>query len=130
MICERCNNTIAPGEELSHGALRVCEDCAMDLLSPAKACDPWAVKLAKGSFTSKADAASTLRGPEKELYELVKKRRRVSVEEAKESLSLGQNEIQKVFSVLRHMELLRGSKRADGGVDLLLFDDDGKTGGK
>lgn len=129
MNCERCKGAIPTGEELSHGGLKVCEDCAMDLMSPAKACDPWAVKMAKGSFTSKADAADTLRGPEKELYELVKKRRRITVEEAKESLSLGQNEIQKVFSVLRHMELLRGSKRTDGGVDLLLFDDDGKSEG-
>jgi hypothetical protein len=101
----------------------------MDLMSPAKPCDPWAVKLAKGSFASKADAADTLRGPEKELYELVKARRKLPVEEARKALSLDQNELQKVFSVLRHMERLRGSKRADGGVDFLLFDDDGKNDG-
>jgi hypothetical protein len=31
-------------------------------------------------------------------------------------------EVRRALSVLRHMELLRGQKNADGGVDLVPFD--------
>jgi hypothetical protein len=127
MICGRCNKEISPEEAVPHGQLKVCEDCAMDLLSPAKPCDPWAVKLATGAFSSKADAANSLLGVEKALYELVKDRRKIPSEEAARILGLEKDGVQKPFSVLRHMELLRGAKRTGGGIDFMLFDDRGYT---
>jgi len=47
MQCERCKSVISEGEEMElHGQV-LCEDCYMDLLSPLRACDPWAVHSAK-----------------------------------------------------------------------------------
>ena len=43
MICDRCLQAIAHGEERKHHGQNICEDCYMDALSPARACDPWAV---------------------------------------------------------------------------------------
>ena len=43
MQCERCKSLIPEGEQMElHGQI-LCEDCYMDLLSPPRICDPWAV---------------------------------------------------------------------------------------
>ena len=52
MSCHRCNGPIEEGESRQlHGQI-LCEDCYIKALSPAKACDPWAVYSAK-SFSQK-----------------------------------------------------------------------------
>jgi hypothetical protein len=94
----------------------------MTLLSPPKACDPWAVKAASGSFKTKGDAVATLQGSEKALYELVRTVGRLRSEDAPARLSLTPDEVRRAFSVLRHMELLRGDRRPDGGSDFVLFE--------
>ena len=47
MRCDRCREDIKEGEERELHGQTLCEDCYMDTLSPAKACDPWAVHSAK-----------------------------------------------------------------------------------
>ena len=43
MKCERCKTVVPEGEQRAlHGQI-LCEDCYMDLLSPLRVCDPWAV---------------------------------------------------------------------------------------
>ena len=47
MQCERCKSVIPNGEQMElHGQV-LCEDCYMDLLSPPRVCDPWAVHSAR-----------------------------------------------------------------------------------
>jgi len=122
MICQRCKADVPEEEIVDHGAQQVCEDCAMTLMSPAKACDPWAVKMASSSIGSKDDAIKTLQEPERSLYNLVISKGRVPREEIAEKLGIENSKLERAFSVLRHMELLRGEKRADNGVDILPFD--------
>ena len=100
----------------------MCDDCAMDALSPAQPCDPWAVKMATGSFTTTAAAVATLQGLEKALYDQVRERGSVPVGVAPELLGVSAAEVKRAFSVLRHMELLRGRRNPDGSVDLVAFD--------
>jgi hypothetical protein len=119
MQCDRCGAELDPADAMSHGGRTLCEDCLMDAMSPAKACDPWAVKLAKGAKDS--GGAAELKGAEKALYELVQKLGRVPVEKAPALLGTRRTEVDRAFSVLRHMELLRGNRREDGGVDFVLF---------
>ncbi len=47
MKCDRCSAQIESGEEMEYLGQVLCEDCYMDVFSPAKACDPWAVYTAK-----------------------------------------------------------------------------------
>ncbi len=47
MKCHRCKGIIPYGEENDFHGQILCEDCYMDLLSPPKMCDPWAVHSAK-----------------------------------------------------------------------------------
>ena len=52
MKCERCGDHIQENDEREFHGQMICEDCYMVALSPAKACDPWAVYNAK-SFSEK-----------------------------------------------------------------------------
>lgn len=52
MNCTKCNVEISKGEEREYHHEVLCEDCYMDVLSPAKFCDPWADYSAK-SFIEK-----------------------------------------------------------------------------
>lgn len=121
MRCERCGREVSAEDALSRDGRRVCEDCLMDLLSPAKACDPWAVKMARGSMGTTADGVASLRGLEKSLYELVSERGRVSRGDLPKLLAVTPGEVERAFSVLRHMELLRGEKAEDGQVFCVRF---------
>ena len=72
--CARCGREVGPDEAVRQGSRVLCEDCLMDEMSPAKACDPWAVRHARNSLGSGARAAWALRGLEKRLYDLVRER--------------------------------------------------------
>ena len=47
MECKKCNTAISDGEEREHNGALLCEDCYIDVLSPAKSCDPWTDYAAK-----------------------------------------------------------------------------------
>ena len=47
MICDRCGQHIPVGEEMEHFGQTLCEECYIQALSPARACDPWAVRSAQ-----------------------------------------------------------------------------------
>ena len=68
MECERCQDSIEPGEEREYAGRVLCEDCYMDALSPAKTCDPWAVHSAK-SFARAGGGAPLLNPLQKEILE-------------------------------------------------------------
>ncbi len=48
MECKKCKALISKGEEREHKNEVLCEDCYIDVLSPAAFCDPWA------SFTAES----------------------------------------------------------------------------
>jgi hypothetical protein len=50
MECKKCKTAISDGEEREHNGALLCEDCYIDVLSPAKFCDPWADYAAKSSL--------------------------------------------------------------------------------
>lgn len=119
--CPKCGNLVDPAYFVSQGTMNVCEDCAMELMNPSRACDPWAVKLAKGSFKTKAEGVEALVGDEKLLYGLVVEKGSVYGPEAPQLLGISDARVKKAFSVLRHMELLKGRRRPDGTADLVEF---------
>lgn len=119
MQCDRCGTALEAADAVSHGSQTLCEDCLMDVMSPAKACDPWAVKLAKGATDT--GSPGELKGLEKALFDLVQKQGRVPKEDVPKLLGVRPTEVERAFSVLRHMELLRGQRREDGGADYVPF---------
>jgi hypothetical protein len=119
--CSRCDKELAPEEALNQGGRVVCEDCLMSLLSPAKACDPWAVKMAKGSMGTTADGVASVQGLEKRIYELVCARGKVPKADLPNLLEAAPDQVDRALAVLRHMELLRGEKGPDGRVFRVRF---------
>ena len=47
MKCTKCGAAISTGDEREHNGEPLCEDCYIDVLSPARFCDPWADYAAK-----------------------------------------------------------------------------------
>jgi hypothetical protein len=121
MTCDRCGRDVAPEEAIPRGTGHLCEDCLMSVLSPAKACDPWAVKMAKGSIASAADGVASLRGLEKRIFDLVSAEGKVRKLDLANVLDVTSEEADRALAVLRHMEILRGQKEADGTVVVTRF---------
>ena len=114
MKCQRCQREISEDESYTYLSETLCDDCYMDAMSPAKACDPWAVYLATHTRDS-----SGLKGTEgltafqKEVYELIKGKGKVTPAEVMASFNITQRELENVVATLRHCEMVRGQKEGD-----------------
>ena len=116
--CEKCGREIE--EPYEHLGRNYCGDCYLDILSPPKACDPWAVYAAKRSLRSN-DKFSTLTPLPHRIVDYVKANVEVTAEDLTEHLGLTEQEFKGESAVLRHMEVLRGTKKGSA-VLYTLFD--------
>lgn len=107
MKCDRCSSSMEEGESREYLGQLLCEDCYLDVLSPAKTCDPWAVLLAKGD-TSRSGVQLTPR--QQKIYDLVKERQEIAFPEAARLLGMTEEQVRREFATLRHMELLRAHR--------------------
>lgn len=121
IACARCGAALGPDDVTAPGGKPLCEDCLMDSMSPARACDPWAVKMAKGSAKTTGEAAAALQGLERALYDLVCAEGRVAKGEAPGRLGVSPTQLERAFATLRHMELLRGERGEGGAVSYVRF---------
>ncbi len=122
MKCDRCGKEVSEGEEIEYLGERLCEDCYLDLRNPAKACDPWAVKLAVGE--KQRAGRVELTGLQERIVAQLQQERYVTPEEMAARLGIGIPQLQKEVATLRHLELVRGEKR-DGVVYLTMFESPG-----
>ena len=118
--CERCGKNIEEQESYEHLGRRYCEDCYMDILSPPKACDPWAVYTARSSLQGQ-DKFSALTPSQRRIADYVKEEGEATVEEIMKNLNLTEQELKREFAVLRHMEVLKGTKKGTK-ILYMLFD--------
>ena len=112
MKCDRCGAAIEQGEEGEHLGEMLCEDCYMDVLSPAKACDPWAVHSAK-SFEKHSGGKPALTGIQSEILGILEKTGGIEPAVLLEQLKgkLTPSQLEREVATLRHMERLRAEKR-------------------
>jgi hypothetical protein len=106
MQCERCKAAIAESEERELNGQVLCEDCCMDLMSPAKACDPWAVYSAK-SFEKSQGRSSQLNPIQVKILERLKEGL-VEPVMLCNLLNVKLPELERELASLRHMEKIRG----------------------
>jgi DNA-directed RNA polymerase subunit RPC12/RpoP len=109
-VCERCGKEVEEAQSYEHLGRAYCEDCYMDILSPPKACDPWAVYTARSSLQGE-DKFSVLTGLQCRIVGFIKEKGEATAEEIIENLNLTEQEFKREFAVLRHMEVLRGTKK-------------------
>ncbi|VUZ25850.1 Uncharacterised protein [Acetobacterium wieringae] len=92
-----------------------CDDCAMGQHKVTQTCDPSAVHSAKldrkNSGQTGIDGLTDL---QKNLYLFMKDCGGVTMPQCVEKFGLAPDEISTNMSVLRHLELAKGQKRADG----------------
>ncbi len=118
--CEKCKINIAEGEDRHHLGQILCEDCYMEKLSPAKACEPWAVYSAK-SFVNNQDYESQLTPLQKEILALVRKEGPTEPGKILARLQINETDLEREVATLRHMEKLRGELK-EGKRLLRLWD--------
>lgn len=112
MQCAKCREEIAPGEQREHLGQMLCEDCCMDALSPAKACDPWAVHSAK-TFESAQGGAAQLNDRQKRILAILEETGGLEPAALAERLDFGGPDLERELAALRHMEKVRAELRED-----------------
>jgi hypothetical protein len=110
MKCAHCEASIPDGEEREHLGRVLCEDCYMDMLSPAKACDPWAVHSAK-SFGRERGGRFELTELQKKILEILQETGGVPPGHLVERLNISPMDLEREIAALRHMEKVRGELR-------------------
>lgn len=110
MKCEKCKSSIVEGEERTHYGRLLCEDCYMDMLSPAKTCDPWAVHSAKTSLDIMGADLEFTETQEK-ILQLLKETGGTEPEVISKRLQIKPSDLEREIAALRHMEKVRGELR-------------------
>jgi hypothetical protein len=116
MKCDRCGAEV--GEPFTLRSMQLCEDCYMDMLSPMKSCDPWAVHSAR---TAMNQGGQELLPIQRQVLDAVAAAGAITAPELSEKLGIAPAELERQFATLRHMELLRGFKGDDGKKYLCPF---------
>ncbi len=121
MLCqkENCRAEIEDGEEREFHGLFLCDDCYMDALSPARTCDPWAVRSA-GLAKEHGDTTEHGGGLQQKIIDLIKKSGGLSQTELAEKLSVRPGDIEREIAALRHMEKIRAAMQ-DGKKVIVLW---------
>ena len=119
--CDQCHTEIEPGEEREHRGQVLCEDCIMDALSPAKACDPWAVYSAK-SLEQHTGSPPVLTPVQSEILRILEEAGEIERGDLLARLEgrLTMLQLEREFATLRHMEKARATK-TDGKILLRLW---------
>ena len=122
MKCDHCGREFSADDYYQHLGETLCEDCYIDIRYPAKACDPWAVYSAtRLRETVGLKGTAGLIEPQKAIYEFVSSNGKVTREELMKNFNLAEPEFQTQSAILRHCELVKGSKE-DGRIYLVPFD--------
>jgi uncharacterized membrane protein len=109
--CNRCGYEVPQNEEYEYHGQILCEDCYIDVRYPAKACDPWAVYSATRSRQhgglKNTDGLAEL---QRAIYDFIRSNGKATREELIKNLNLTESELQTHLAILRHCELVKGSK--------------------
>jgi hypothetical protein len=109
MECEKCRDQIEPGDEREmHGRI-LCEDCYMDALSPARACNPWTVYTAK-SLSNKEGAVSETQA---KILAILKETGGVEPNVLADMIQVKLTDLEREIAALRHMEKVRAKMKDD-----------------
>ena len=110
MKCDRCGEEIPTGDEMEHYGETLCEECYMRALSPARACDPWAVRSAQ-TLSQLDDDYASLSETQTKILQVLAETGGATSEFVAQKLELSLVELEREFATLRHMEKVRGQMR-------------------
>jgi len=111
MKCDRCGDPIPDGEEMDYFGQTLCEDCYMCALSPARACDPWAVRSAQ-TLSKMDEGYSGLSETQSAILRILQETGGTEAVIIAERFRMKLPELERELATLRHMEKIRGEMRA------------------
>ncbi|MDQ1251646.1 MAG: hypothetical protein QG646_754 [Euryarchaeota archaeon] len=113
--CDSCGCELENEDAIIEEGKTLCEDCYIESHHRIQTCDPWAVR-SKKIFREEAGLEGTqgLTDLQKAIYEFIVSSGGVKKEEISKKLGISQIEAENQFALLRHCELVKGQKRADG----------------
>jgi hypothetical protein len=108
MKCERCKKVVPEGEQRAlHGQI-LCEDCYMDLLSPLRVCDPWAIHSAM-TFVKGTAADLKLTPVQQKIVDILQHDGPQEPANLCASLQIKYTDLERDIAALRHMQKIRGA---------------------
>lgn len=121
MECDRCKEAVEKDEEREHLGQMLCEDCFMDVLSPPRGCDPWAIHSAK-SFEQNSKSPLIMQPIQNEIITILEETGGIEPEALLEKLKekFTHPQLEREFATLRHMEKARAEKR-EGKIFLRIW---------
>jgi hypothetical protein len=112
--CQKCGREISEDDGVTHGGQILCEDCYIKATHRVQTCDPLAVRSAQRfRKTSGLDAAEGLTELQREIYEFIKSRGKVTGIELFTKFHLSPQELENQIAILRHCELVKGQKEGE-----------------
>lgn len=118
--CDRCGQPITSGEEMDYYGQVLCEECYMQALSPARPCDPWAVRSAQ-ALSNLNDSYSDLSKSQADILRVLGELGGLEPRILAQKLGLKLPELERELATLRHMEKIRGKMQA-GNKIICLWD--------
>lgn len=100
-LCHRCRKPLEEAEARTHAGETLCEDCYMDVLSPPRTCDPWAV------FTASRLKEQRLSPCGEKIVGRVRLEPRPTFEELMQITGLEAKALEREIAALRHAELIK-----------------------
>ncbi len=119
MNCEKCGDAIPTNEERDFHGRKLCEDCYMDALSPARTCDPWAAHSAKNLRDAGMGAGPEVSPRQQSILDVLRETGGCTLPELAERLQIKPTDLEREIAALRHGEKVRGQLR--NGVRYLLL---------
>ncbi len=114
MKCDKCLQEIQNNDVHKYQGKDLCEDCYIASLHQPKPCDPLAVYGARKTREMMGqEGTEGLTERQKNIYEYIKEKKKVTGPEIAEKFELPPEEIEKEFAILRHCELVRGFKEGN-----------------
>ena len=109
--CQRCQRDVREEDSFTYLGETLCEDCYIDVRSPAKSCDPWAVYSAtRTRETAGLSGTEGLNTLQQAIYTFIKDRGKATPEEVITRFNITPKDLQNQVATLRHCELVKGSK--------------------
>jgi len=107
MECSRCRLDIEEDDSREYYGQPLCEDCYMSVLSPARACDPWAVHSAKqlAKLSSQELAVNEAQGL---ILALLGEVGHAEPADVCRRLGINPDQFEREVAALRHAERVRG----------------------
>lgn len=109
--CDRCGQQISPEDEMDYYGQMLCEECYMHALSPARACDPWAVRSAQ--VLSQIDGGySDLSKSQARILQVLRETGGVEPDVLAQQVDMELPDLERELATLRHMEKIRAKLKA------------------